>query len=380
MTGPRTMLPSRACFCHGNAALRSKHLAYSCAAATRNNASKINVLKASHFIAPALTSALVLCGLASQRHAILRVEQRTGGMRQRIESTCSTATRHTDIVRRLPGMETAQDKPIDWKKLAMNMNDMRSGNGGRDLRALLRVQKRLLSMSGPELSSVIEGIAGLGLAPEDGHHLRAMLLEVLAAKDPALAMRNLIEPSDHNSDVNERQITGCFQQWLKLNTAAAADWLDRQIAAGTLEDKSIDGTNPLRLNLETALFSTMLSSDAEAAGLRLVALPQDQRRSILESAFDLLEPGSEIAFANAARAFLPQSDFAGMLSGKMEWIAAHGGSEYVDRFLDTIAATPAERQAAAGRGADGMLEGSMRDSMLDPAAEEYEYVTSAGSP
>lgn len=131
----------------------------------------------------------------------------------------------------------------------------------------------------------------------------------------------------------------------------ATAWLDQQIAAGKFESKALDGKSPTLLQFEGTLIKSLFTSDPEAAGKRLGALPEGQRVETLQRLqlfrFNQVKLEDQKAFAKLVRDQLPENQQGNVLAQLAATTVQQGGYPAVDAFLNRIEATPTERGTTA---------------------------------
>ena len=135
-----------------------------------------------------------------------------------------------------------------------------------------------------------------------------------------------------------------------------------------LREQIPDGQSETRLAFEAELVGVLLESDYNGARDRIAALPEDQRREALESiSFSDLESGAQQGYASLVRELVPQDEQAGSLSYIMFDLTLEGGYERVDAFLDSIKATPEEREVSAREAANSRLQDISTERALTAA-------------
>ena len=253
--------------------------------------------------------------------------------------------------------KAAKDKePLDWKKIAAQFAEMRQSGGMGDMRTMMRFQQRLQAMTKEELVAALDEIAALDLPAESRAMLEQMLAGPLVQKDPELALTRFI---DHIQDQNSGmawQLSNALQEWAKKDPAKASAWFDQQIAAGKFDSKSLDGESRPRQQFEGALINVLLASDPDAAGRRLGAIPEDQRRDVLmQYQFQSLKEESQLAFAKLIRSQVPADEQADTLAQQASHLGSREGYSKVTEYLDRIEATPTERAKCAEEAAESKL-------------------------
>jgi len=312
-------------------------------------------------IPPGVALVAVLVWNVSQWRSISSQEEQSRVLRTRIESARSP---------RKPGDPTAADgsrsskikipagnEAIDWKNLSARMAEMQESGGVGDMRAMVELQKRLSGMSAEELIAALDAISALGLEPGVRNLMEEMLVEPLIGRDPELALATFADRIQNDEDGVGWQLSAALGAWAKKDPAAAGAWFDRQIAAGLFESKSLDGQSQRRMEFEAALVGVLLTSDGVAAGQRIAALPEDQRREALEQIpFSELTAAGQKAYAELVRGLVPQDERAGSFTHIISELIPEGGYAKVEAFLDGIQASPEERAVSAREAANSQLE------------------------
>ena len=254
-------------------------------------------------------------------------------------------------------------KIIEWTKLGTQFQSNPIGSGGfasfgalPDHREAMRFRQRMEAMSASEIIAALAEIAALDLPPRVRENLEWTLLDSMGRKDPAAALGVLESRGMMRSSLYQYLISGTLQSWAQKDTAAAVEWFDRQIAAGTFDSKALDGVSSSRHSLETAFIRILLGSSPEAAARRLAALPEDQRGDVL-SMYSLTNVPEEMQLAHAAliRAQVPAKDQAETIASQIPNLVKRGDYSAATAYLDRISATPAERAASAMKAIRDML-------------------------
>jgi len=177
--------------------------------------------------------------------------------------------------------------------------------------------------------------------------LEQMIILPLVEKDPELALTRFIHRLGDSSLT--WQFSLAMQKWAKKDPAAASAWFDQQIAAGKFDSKALDGYSQSRVDFEEILLDTMLSTDPEAAGRRLAAMPEGGRFAVLSGfSYQPLKDEEQLAFATLVREQVSKENQARCLAVQACLVGNEGGYAKATEFLDRIQATPAERSASVG--------------------------------
>ena len=240
----------------------------------------------------------------------------------------------------------AKDGKIDWKDLSKKITEMRADGGMGDMRTMMRIRRMLMEMSAEELDAQLDEITRLDLDDMARKQLQGMILGALAEKDPKRVMERFEqEPADENS-AGRWSVPMALGKWAEKEPAAAAAWLDQQIAAGKFESKALDGKNQERLRFEGVLVTQLLKTDTAAASARVAGLPEDQREEFFQQGFFFqVTPESESSYTKLVRDSLPAGKVGGVLANTAGNLAQQGGYERVDGFITKAKATDEEKKA-----------------------------------
>lgn len=316
----------------------------------------LSYLKASQIMPPLLALVLVGAWNASQMRSIRSLEAEGVELRGKIATALASGDTGADPARP-KGSHSATRGSIDWKQMPAVIAAVQNGGEKSQLRAMIDLQQRLKNMSREEMIAALDEIAGLDLSDGDREALIAMILEPLVKLDPQYALARFVDQIESDSSSVGWHLATAFGQWLKTDPAGALAWFDRQIADGKFESRTLDGKSEMRAKFEAEALQTLLSSDLAAAALRIQALPEDQRREVLEQlSFPDLAPADRQAYADLVRQLVPADEREGSFAHIASQLVNGSGYDQVSSFLDSVQASPAERAAAAKQTANSQLE------------------------
>ena len=320
-------------------------------------------LKPKSFIFPVVALILATSWVGLQRRSMAAVETECARLRSHIASVRSPS----------PATSTAHDplemrrKLIEWTKIAAHfpsnpsMSSMSFSGALPDPRVAMRFRQRMDAMSTDEVIATLDEIAALDLPPEAHENLEWTLLDALVRKDPELALDRFVDRVGKDSFLFRGLLSGALQAWAKKDVDAAVAWFDHQLAAGKFKSTQLNGANYSRWAAETELINRLLTSSPEAAARRLTALPEDQRRSVLQMCpvHAVVGPVEDqmAALAGLIRAHVPAEEQAEMIGNQAAHFFNPGGYPAVTTYLDRIDATPAERAAFALKVTDMVYPG-----------------------
>lgn len=324
-------------------------------------------MRPAHFIAPVIALAITGGIVGLQRDSISDLEAESAILRQRIQAARSRPEPGQAASR--PGRTNLPTKEaIDWKEMAESFGDVQRTGGVRDMRKLMSFQRKLQAMDKDELVEALDRIAALELDDMQRMMLENMLIGPLAAKDPELALTRFAARIGEDKTGMGWQLASALGEWAKKDQSAAIAWLDKQIAAGTFDSKSLDGKSRTRMAFEGGLVARLLETDPQAAAARIAALPADQRKDVFQNfGFRHVKPEGYYAFADLARSQLSGNDRLEVLGKQAYTIATIGDFKKVEEYMDRIAATPDERIRSAEDAARGSIQGKAYQSKITTA-------------
>jgi len=316
-------------------------------------------MKLIYFITPVIALAIAGGIVGAQRNSISKLEAESAMLRQRIEVAKSRPEPEQTAPHlgrtNLPGKEK---EAIDWKEMAEAFGDMQRTGGVTDMREMMSFQRKLQAMDKEEIVAALDQIEALEL--DDVHKMMMvnMVIGPLVLKDPELALTRFASRIGDDKTGMSWQLSNALGEWAKKDQSAAVAWLDKEIAAGTFDSKSLDGKSRTRMAFEGGLIASLLGTDSQAAAARIAALPVDQRKDVFQS-FGYRQMNSEeyAAFADLARSQLPEDDRMEVLGKQASTIAMRGDFEKVEEYMDQIAATPDERIRSAEDAARSSIQG-----------------------
>ena len=333
-------------------------------------------MKPAHLLPPFL--ALVAAGgwIGSQRGSISALELESEALRGRLEvARQDPATAAADPSS--SGQQSSKSKAlhpgskVDWKKMAATQAAMKSGGDG-DMRAMIALQKTLLALSAEELLAGLDEIAGLDLSDDARRQLEATMIGILAHKDPQVALERFADHIGGGDGGLAWQLANAFQSWSGKDPAAAAAWMDAQVAAGTFENKRLDGQHDPRIRFEAGLIRSLAARDPAEAARRLASLPEDQRDEVFTNPFHFrIRPGTEKAVADLIRTQVAAEDRLSTLGRSSAPLVKEGYGK-VGEFLGAIDASPDERAAVVGEALRERFKG--QDEMTTGAGETRAWI------
>ena len=304
-------------------------------------------MKITLIIPPIIALALVGGWTLYQRQSISIEEVASAAMQKDITAARSSGPSTAPSLARSSGpARKAKDKePLDWKKAVAQFAELARDGGSGDQRAKDRLGECLKSMSKEELVAAFDDIASLGLSRESRSTLEYSLMAALLAKDPELGMTCYADRLQPEFCGGTWSFCNALQDWAGKDPAKATAWLDRQIAAGKLDSKSLDGETVIRDRTEGALIEVLLRTDPDLAARRLAAIPAELRANVIFQGMMRNLKEDQVALATLIRGQVPQEDQAKFFANQVVAVVHGDGYAEVNEYMDRIGATPAERLA-----------------------------------
>lgn len=314
-------------------------------------------LKWTHLIAPSLSLAAVVAWNVSA-HRLVK-EQEAGNLELKERIAAAREGGNPDFA---DGPAAGKRKPLksgsgtlDWKAIAAKAGNPADGSA-MDLKSVLELNRHLEGMTDIQILAAFDEIDAMGLDPKRKEALEELLIDPFIEKNPELALQRFADRIGVDDDAIGWRLSAAMAGWAKLDPAAATAWLDKQIAAGRFDSRTLDGRSEARIEFEGALAGELLGSSAALVAQRIAALPEDQRREALgQIPFADLDPAAREAYVGLVRSLVPADERAGSFSHVIADLVPEGGFAEVEGFLNRVRATPEERQISAREAANTQL-------------------------
>ena len=314
-------------------------------------------MKGKFFILPTFALILVAIWIGSERRSTTLLEKRSSLLKEALAARASGSGTDTAASKPKSPDQLAKEKgPVDWKKVAAQLAEMREAGGMGDMRTYLRLQQKFSAMSKEELVSALDEIATLDMPDESRQMLQQLLLGPLCEKDPEYALTRYFDRVDDQNGMMSWRLASAMRDWAGKDPAAATAWFDQQIAAGKFDSKSLDGKSRARMQFEGSLIGALIATDPAAAALRLKSLPEDQRADSLQSTGYGIKDENQLAYANLIRNGLPEKAQAEAFSRQIQTRLSEKGYTEITEYLNRIKATPAERAICVQQAAESKIQ------------------------
>ena len=313
-------------------------------------------MKPKFLLLPAIALLIAIGWIQSGRAEISKLERESNLLKQSLAERFAGQDGSSALAQSRDPLGDKK-KPLNWKKIALMMPTRLGGIDTSDVRAMLRLGRRLQAMSKEELAASMGELAALDLPSEKRYQLEHKLLSALCEKDPEFAVTRFISLGNPDRISGTKSLvcwalSDAFKKWALKDPIKAAMWFDQQIAAGVFDSKTLDQKSDTRNGFEGKLISALIATDPAAAAARLAVLPVAQRGEVL-SVPD--QGADDLALATLVRTQLPEAEQREILSQYASSIVTNKGYAKVTEYLDRIAAAPAERAACAAQAAKSCI-------------------------
>lgn len=271
----------------------------------KHAATRLSAAKLLGILTPALVLTAGAIWTVQQHREVTQIQNETQRVRASVE-----AGRQKEGAAQAGPPQIQKAKPadgtIDWKKFLKH---------SRDLIAMMAMDKQLRSLSAAQLLAQLDAVSAMHLTADEKALLDKVLLDSLARKDPKAVMERFADKVNDPYILNS--LAAAFDFWAVADPAAAARWLDQQIAAGTFEGNNLDGKGSLRFMYEGPLIYNLLTQDAAAAKARMANLSESQRgdmaRGMVTHLDAAIQPAAAKAMAELIQGALPAEERADIL-------------------------------------------------------------------
>ncbi len=312
----------------------------------------LSPLKISHFILPLTSLAIVIAWNSHQANAIRSLREEGRELERKITSIATASDQENGSTKLSPKGKSPKFA-IDWKQLASSLIGSDADIG---ILPSIDLEERLASMSREEIIAALDEIEGLDLSDEERDALISEILDPLIEMDPQYALERFGNKIKDDPDGIGSQLSSAMRAWAQKDLAAATAWLDRKIAAGDFDSKTLNGQSDVREEFEAALLESLIEKNPAAAFARLDAIPENQRRDVLEYLpFGELSSEAQKSYADFLRGLIPADERAGSFAHLASELVTDGDFSKVDQFLNSVGANPEERVAAARQTAESVI-------------------------
>jgi RNA polymerase sigma factor (sigma-70 family) len=323
--------------------LSSKAIAISAAMPTGIFAT-LTAMKATTYIAPAVIILLSGTWMVRQRLETAELNRRSERLEASLASHSAESTNPTSTVSAQAKKATRATPKIDAKAITAEYARVDSSVGG--MRFYTKYASILEGTSSEEFGTLLKDLVAIGTTDQGASELSRIFMPLMLRQHFLYAFEHFLPQLE---TLSGKDVGGGFEKWAGEDLAAAARWLDLQVAAGKLDSKALDGPNPMRVIFESHLFSGLFRSDPSAASARLASLPEKERSLVFSEKYNTTESLTTtqlVQMSEIIRSHLPTHEQATQIAA----LAARNGKANLTNaagFLDSIQAKPSERNAMA---------------------------------
>ncbi len=271
-----------------------------------------------------LALALIGTWVGLQRRSLSEMEGETAALRKSIRERhfAEAASSQTPAA-------AAGDQNATWAEIARAGV---AGGGGLGQRDRTRLQVKLSRMSAEEIAAALHEIESSDLAEGWRSTLDRMLIGPFIEKAAVRALEQLKHRMNEGDGGLMMQLSKAMAAWAHEDPAAAAAWLDREIAAGTFDSKGVAVLSHPRLRFEASLVPALLKSDPASAAQRVKAFPNESKMNFyLIMAVSELDPARYAALVRST--LEKEKDIADAFAFVAHNLQSKGGFESVANLI-----------------------------------------------
>lgn len=302
-------------------------------------------MKAPLLIPPALALVLAVAWNLAQIRSISSLEKERSTLREGISAAMKTSSGGITTIHRPARQAKSSTAKTNWNLISTAFFAKDGSVGG--MRELLEFKRRLANMTPLEMADALDEIASQDMSAYGRRRLEWEIMKKLIEQEPGLALTRFTNHLGERYGIG-MALPDAFSNWAKTDPAAATAWLDKQIADGKFDRKSLDDLYDMRRVFEGMLMTRLLETDPALATQRILSLPDDQRAAVLKS-IEVRNPSAEFstAYGKFVRT-LPADQQGECFAYVGHWMRPDLADSFstAERFLDSAKATPAERTAA----------------------------------
>ncbi|RYD26587.1 MAG: hypothetical protein EOP87_22530 [Verrucomicrobiaceae bacterium] len=316
-------------------------------------------MKTASFVSPAIVLVIAGAWIVSQHQTIHALDRQSDLLQAAImerHQTASVSTEPQAPVKSPAASQSGNSRRIDWAQLVAKMED--SDFNGLDM---MMFDQQMSTMSQEELLGAMDEIGRLAIPDNLRRRLEEMILFPFSRKFPEFAVIHLTA-RQLDGGIGGEYLAQAMETWAGKDPEKAFAWMDQQIAAGLFESKYLDGKNWTRILYEGVLIRSLLTAEGDRLSQWFDRLPADLHKDVLEATVSVWRPhgvfgaAEEVALAGLVRAKLSPEDQSGVFVRRANEACA-GGLDAVDKFFETIKATPEEKLRCVGEVVNARLRG-----------------------
>ena len=222
-----------------------------------------------------------------------------------------------------------------------------------------------------DLLAVLAELDASEASLRDKGTLAGFIIGSLSRRDPRLALDTAIARLPGGGPGGLTQPGIIYQRWAATDLAAAAEWLDQQVAKGALAEVAIGKLKVTpRTRFESELVRAQAALDPAAAATRFAAIPVEQREAILtDDWFGASSPEQMKAVAEFLREHYEDAPSA--LAKAASARIGQGELGDAEKFLEALGPAPDERAALVGEALRSRVTGKQELLITPEEAREW---------
>jgi hypothetical protein len=295
-------------------------------------------LKRFHYLFPILIVVFGVIWITRKGNRVSTLEEKIAALETRLKTAPASSSPSSpawmiDV--------NGPPKPGDWARIVRDLNERHGTLRGISFAFI--DQSNLLTEE--ELIVGLDEIETLDLHPDLRSALRKVLFIRLTPKNPKAALLRC----DLFSSREVGLANNAFKAWLEKDPAGALAWYERMQKEGALDSKALKGGNPTSDHLEIAVLNHLIDHGDASAAKRFQELPSPLQVQII-SKINLrhTDEAGQIKWASFLRESLPEEGSAAAIARLTAMVGETTTDRFIhiERFLNTVEATPRERELA----------------------------------
>lgn len=349
-------------------------------------------MKAIHYVPPLVALIIAASWLSTLRRSTAAVRQENAVMRERLASPRApsfsrenrtdarfkNARPGANAKREREAPEAASKPSGDWVSTSRDWTEIVLFNNDEErfqyTAAFKRLETLASEMSGEELARAYLDMETLPVHAPFRNYLESMMLDELEKRNPEFAFTKYVERNQDGGVVLGGY--GNFDQWLARDPAAATNWYERQIAAGTF-DKALDGNSPAKVPFESAYIMSLIGTDPTSAEARINNISPELRADLGRYMWGVSKNNGQ-AFIDILRRTMPIEEYVGILRNNSLTennfgIDVGDTPESARKNLESLGITPEERSTLLAQQFSQVAQyRAMRDIGNTPSREKFD--------
>ncbi|WP_234047490.1 hypothetical protein [Luteolibacter pohnpeiensis] len=302
-----------------------------------------NAMRTTPVAVPIGAILLVSAGLGLQHQSIAKAEQQLASPTVASIPIKTRASRPV-VSAKSPTSEIGESS-INWPKVVEHYRTLDQQNRDSGIRFAYDFQQSLAKLSDERLAQELDAIESTGLNDEDKATADRLITEVATTNIPGVFLNKFSDRINPDSQgFHQEAFETALANFASKKPGDAIDWLDRQIAEGGFESKSLDEQVSPYWRFEGHMIWGLLSSNPQAAANRIRNFPENMKQEVL-TPYKMgrsIRPEDRVTYVNLVREVLPEQEAIQSIADLIEQFQISDDFSPLPQFTDEIHATSAE--------------------------------------